>query len=205
MEAAKPHAKLLADVRVERPEGLVEQQHLGLDGERPGERHALALPARELRRVAMGEALEVDEAHQLLHALLDLLLGPLSDREAEGDVVAHRHVLEGGVVLEHEADPSVLDRDARGVAVGDQDPTRVGLLEPRDHPQQRRLAAAARAQQRRQRAVRHLDRDVVQGDEVAELLACSLNRDAHQASFLLNAFIASSVLMAIRASTSEAA
>ena len=54
-------------------------------------------------------------------------------------------------------------------------------------------------------AVRHLDRDVVQGDEVAELLAYSLNRDAHQASFLLNAFIASSVPMAISASTSEAA
>ena len=107
-------------------------------------------------------------------------------------------------MLEHEADAAVLDRDVGGIAVGDHDSTRVGLLEPGDHPQERRLAAAARAEQRRQRAIGHLDRNVLQGDEVSELLACPLNRNAHQASFLLNAFIASSVPMASIASTSEA-
>ena len=63
VEAAQPVAQLLADLRVERAEGLVEQQHLRLDRERPGQRHALALPARELRRVAVREALELDEVH----------------------------------------------------------------------------------------------------------------------------------------------
>ena len=48
MEAAQPRAQLGADVRVERAEGLVEQQDLGLDGQRAGERHALALAAGEL-------------------------------------------------------------------------------------------------------------------------------------------------------------
>ena len=46
---------------VERAEGLVEQQHARLDRQRPGERHALALAARELGRVAVGEAVEVHE------------------------------------------------------------------------------------------------------------------------------------------------
>ena len=45
VEAAQPRAELLADLRVERAERLVEEQHLRLDRERPGERHALALAA----------------------------------------------------------------------------------------------------------------------------------------------------------------
>ena len=42
----------LAGQRVERAERLVEQQHLGLERERPGERDALAHPARQLATVA---------------------------------------------------------------------------------------------------------------------------------------------------------
>ena len=49
-------AQLRADARVERAERLVEQQHLRLDGERAGERHALPLAARELRRVAVARS-----------------------------------------------------------------------------------------------------------------------------------------------------
>ena len=43
---------LLAQLLVERAERLVEQQHLGLEGQGAGERDALALAARELRRAA---------------------------------------------------------------------------------------------------------------------------------------------------------
>ena len=55
VQPPQPDAQLLADPRVERPERLVEQQHLGLDRERPGQRHALPLAARQLGRVAVGE------------------------------------------------------------------------------------------------------------------------------------------------------
>ena len=41
--------QLDADLGVERAERLVEQQHLGLVGQRPGQRHPLLLAARELR------------------------------------------------------------------------------------------------------------------------------------------------------------
>jgi len=77
VEAAEPHPKLLADVSVERPEGLVEEQHLWLDGERPGERHALALPARELRRIAVGDAVQDrDEAAAVISDDVDILVRP---------------------------------------------------------------------------------------------------------------------------------
>jgi hypothetical protein len=87
-----------------------------------------------------------------------------------GDVVAHGHVLEGRVVLEHEADAALLRRDARDVVAVDLDRPRVGGLQAADDPQQRRLARATRAEQRGQRAVGDLERDVVQGDEVTEAL-----------------------------------
>ena len=66
VEAAQPGAQVLADLGVERAEGLVEQQHLRLDRQRPGQRHALALAAGELRGVAVGEPVELDQVQQLV-------------------------------------------------------------------------------------------------------------------------------------------
>ena len=57
----------------------------------------------------MRHPLQLDEPDQLLDALADLVARDLADLQAEGDVLAHGHVLEGGVVLEDEADPAVLD------------------------------------------------------------------------------------------------
>ena len=53
VETAQPVAQLLPHAGVERAERLVEEQHLGLNGERARERHALPLPARELRGIAL--------------------------------------------------------------------------------------------------------------------------------------------------------
>ena len=53
VEPAEPRPQLLAHLRVEGAERLVEQQHPRLDDQRAGERHALALAARELGRVPL--------------------------------------------------------------------------------------------------------------------------------------------------------
>ena len=90
------------------PNGSSSSSTRGSTAQRAGERHALALPARELRRVAVGQPLEVHELEQLVHACLDLGLGALAHLQPEGDVVADGHVLEGGVVLEDEADAAPL-------------------------------------------------------------------------------------------------
>ncbi len=67
---------------------------------------------------------------KLAHPLLDLRLRLLADRQAERDVVADRHVFEGRVVLEAEADVAILDGHLRHVLAGDDDLPRVGLLSP---------------------------------------------------------------------------
>ena len=206
VQAPQPGPQLLAHRGVERAEGLVEQQHARLDGERPGERHALTLAAGELGRVAVGEAFQVDEAEQLVDPVARLVLGGLADLEAEGDVVAHRHVLERRVVLKDEADAALAGGGHGRVLAGDEHAAAVRVLQARDHAQQRRLAAAARPEQRRQRSVRDLERHVVERDEVAEVLRGSLHLDAHRVPSLgLKTFMASSVPIAIRARTTAAA
>ena len=124
-------------------------------------------------------------------------------------MLPHGHVLERGVVLEDEADAALLRHDAGHVPIADQDASRVGRLEPRDDAQQRRLAAAARPEQRRERAVRDLDPDVVERREVAEALRDVLSLDGHEASWRscagFKSFRAIKTMTAIAASSSEVA
>ena len=59
----------VAGDRVERPERLVHQQHVGVLGERPGEGDALAHAARQLVRTLVGELAQPHEVEQLERAL----------------------------------------------------------------------------------------------------------------------------------------
>ena len=125
VQPAQPLAQLGADLRVERAERLVEQQQPRLDGERPRQRHPLALAAGELVGVALGVAREARRSPSSSDVRArDPRLGLLAHLQAEGDVVAHGHVPEGGVVLEDEADPAPLRRDVRHVLAVDQDACR---------------------------------------------------------------------------------
>ena len=68
VQPAQPLPQLLAHLGVERAERLVEQQHLRLDRERPRQRDALTLTARELRRPAVRHEVELHELEELPHA-----------------------------------------------------------------------------------------------------------------------------------------
>ena len=180
MELAQPVAKLGADPGVEGSEGLVEEQYLRLGRECASEPHPLALAARELRRIAVAEALQLDEVQELVDALPDLGLRSFPHLEPERDVVPHGHVLEGRVVLEDESDVALLRRERGGVLLGQQDLARVGRLQPGDDAQERGLAGSARAEERGQRAALDLERDVVDRDEVAEVLRDVADQDGHR-------------------------
>src|SRR5690606_13247619 len=130
---------------------------------------------------------EVHELQQLVDASVDLVLGSFADLEAEGDVAEHREVLERGVVLEHEADVAVLGGEVGGVDAFDGDRTVVGVLEAGDDAQQRRLAAAAGAEQGGEPTGGDGDVDVVEGDEVTEALVDPLDFDAHERTLQVGA------------------
>src|SRR4029077_2102215 len=66
--------------------------------------------------------------------------------EAEGDVGGDITMGEEGVVLEHQPDPTPVRRDAVEVAAVERDCARVERAQPRDRPQEPRLAPSTRAE-----------------------------------------------------------
>ena len=134
VEPAEPGPQLLADLRVEGAEGLVEQEDLRPRRQGPGQGHALPLAAGELRRESLGIAGELDEVQQLVDPLADLnaLEACRLHLQPERDVLADRHVPEQRVMLEDEPDAPPLDGEIGGVLPRQLDLARVGPFQPGD-------------------------------------------------------------------------
>ena len=166
-------AQRLAQAGVERGERLVEQDHLGVGRERARERDPLALAAGELVRVGLRPAGEPDQIERLADAL-----APCG---AEAHVGGHVEVREQRALLEDHADPALLRLHplaARGDrAAADPDRPGVGALEARDHAQQRRLARAARPEQRHELAAADPQAGAVDRPQGAEGPAQALGFD----------------------------
>jgi len=79
-----------------------------LDGQRPGQGHPLALAAGELRRVALGEMLDVHQLEQLVHPPADLGLGRRRTSRPNATLRRTLRWRNGGVVLE--AEPNARSR-----------------------------------------------------------------------------------------------
>ncbi len=104
-------------------------------------------------------------------------LSALASSQAERHVVAHRHVRIQRVVLEHHRDVALFRQHVVDDASADRDLAGADLLEPGDHPQQRRLAAAGRADQHRELAVGDVDVDAVDDVRRAKVLFDATYRD----------------------------
>ncbi|MNI35202.1 hypothetical protein D3C73_892160 [compost metagenome] len=118
--------------------------------QRPGNAHALFLPAGQLRRVSLVFGLQADQFQQLTDLLLALFLGHAGDFQRQLDVLPNglgRHQVE---VLEDHADAPTQRHQAVFVELADvhlidQHATRSRLFEAVDGADQRRLAGAAAA------------------------------------------------------------
>src|SRR5690625_1379597 len=64
MHAAEPLAQIAPYRRIQRAEGFVQQQDLGLDRQRATQGNTLALPAGKLPRIAIGEMRDLQEMQQ---------------------------------------------------------------------------------------------------------------------------------------------
>ncbi len=147
-ELAEQLLQLAADrdlrVRVERGERLVEEQHAGVARKRTRERDPLALAAGELGRPGLRQMRDLEAVEVLVDAL----------PPAVGDVLAHVHVREERVLLEHEPDPALVGlesnpgRRVEPHLVAERDPPARRAHEPGDGPEHRRLAGAGRPDER---------------------------------------------------------
>ena len=98
--------------------------------------------------------------------------------EPVAEVLAHGHVRVERVALEHHRDVALARRGVGDVAAADRDRARRRLLEPGDQPQQRRLAAAGRADEDHELAVLDVQADVVdRAHAAAELLRDAVDDD----------------------------
>ena len=158
--------------RVEGAEGLVEQHHRGLRGERAGDRDALRLAAGELVReaVAHGRGVELDEVEEGVHAGVDAATVPAEERRGDGDVFG-----DGAVGEEPEALEDVPDAAAQGrrfnrahVATVDEHRTRRRVEEAVDQPERGGLPGARSAEQAEHLAALDAERDTVDRAGVTE-------------------------------------
>ena len=130
VEAGDLGARLDAQLGVEVGERLVHQEHGRLADDGPAERDALALAAGQLLRLAIEQLLELDGLGRLVDPPLDLGLGDLAQLQAEGEVLADRHVRVERVALEHHRDVAILGGDVVDDPVAD--PQRARRRSPRD-------------------------------------------------------------------------
>ena len=135
-------AHLDAKHGVEIGQRFVEEKHFRLADERPSDGDALALPAGQLRRLAVHEFAQPEQASDLVCAFCLHSLRRPSDRQRECDVVADSQMRIERVGLEHHGDPALGRPHSGDVDTVDEDCAGGHLLEPGDHPQQCGLAAA---------------------------------------------------------------
>ena len=130
----------LTRLGVDGAQRLVEQEGAGTGGERPRQRHPLALAARESRRAAGEQVPHADRLGQQVH------VGRGAPRPIR-DVLLHREVREEQAVLEHEAHMAPLRRQGGYVLAGQQDLSGDRRAHAGDSLQHQALAGAAGAEE----------------------------------------------------------
>src|SRR5205085_12555711 len=99
MESHQPFAQLLANLRIDRAEWFVQQEHTWFRRQGAGNCDPLSLSARKLMRIAILKAFQSQQSQQLFHAWFDFSGAPFFYLQAESGGFEDVHVLETGIVL----------------------------------------------------------------------------------------------------------
>lgn len=167
VEFPEPDAELLSDLGVEGAKGFIQEEHPWLNGQGPSQSHALTLAAGKLGGVAVGQMTDAHQLEQLVDPVADLRLGPTTYLEAEGHVAAYGQVAKRGIVLEAEAHAALAHGDVGQILFIDLDRAGIGPFQAGDDPKQCGLAAPARAQQRGERPLGHVQAYVVESNGIS--------------------------------------
>ena len=101
---------ILAQTQIQSGQRLVQQQHLGLVHQCPGDGNTLLLTAGKVVDAAVFVALQADDLQHLINPAVDFVLGQLGYLQAEGDVVIHIQMREQGIALKHGIDLTLVWR-----------------------------------------------------------------------------------------------
>src|SRR5918999_1077995 len=181
-QVAHDDEHLAHELGVERGGDLVEEHHVRVHHQRPGDRDPLLLTAGELVRVLPLLLRQPDARQQLAGASLGLVALELADTpHREGEVVDHPQVREEVELLEDDADALPYGRDVhapgRDLLALEEDTALIERLQQVHAPEQRALAAPARADDDEHLAGVDAEVDPVQHEVVAEALAHAVEAD----------------------------
>lgn len=171
VNALKLVLELLTQVLVERRQWLVEQQDLGIEHQRPGDRDALLLSAGKGIRALVAMLGQAHDVEHLRNPAPPFTARVPAYAQGEIDVIGNAEMRKQRVALEHHPEIAVLRRAAGDVRIAVKDAPGRGHREPGDGHQQRSLARAGRPKQREELAGADVQGDVAQGLEAAEALA----------------------------------
>ncbi len=142
-----------AQLGIEVRQRFVEQEDLRIAHDGAAHGDALALAARERRRLA-GEILgQVQDRSGGLHPLLDQLLVGAPYAQRKRHVFRDRHMRVQGITLENHGDVACLGRQVGHVAPVDGNPPGVRGLQPRQQAEQGGFPAAGRPDQGQKLAI----------------------------------------------------
>ncbi len=170
LDALQFDAQVRAELRIERAQRLVHQEYPGIAHQRTADGDTLHLAARKRRRLVLQLVGDLQDLGNLLDLPLDRRLRRLQERRFQGElqVLADGEVRIERILLEHHGDIALGGLEALHRPAVDVDLSAVGNVEAGDHAQRRRLARARRAEQDDEGAVRHRQRDIVEGDRCTE-------------------------------------
>jgi hypothetical protein len=139
----------LAQIHVEIGERFVEQQQIRAGRQRPGQRHALLLAAREFMRVAVCVTFKANRGNAFCDAAF--FVGAGQGAKAKADIVGNIQMRKQCVVLENHADATQFRSASAAFAAddfsGDDDFAAADRLETCNATKHRGFAAAAGAQE----------------------------------------------------------
>jgi len=165
------------EVRVERGQRLVEQQDFWLGHQRAGERDALALAARKVRDVALGELGNLHPLEPLVGTLPSLGLAHAAHSQAELDILTHRQEGEEREALPYHRRVAAPGRQVVDASAVQADFALARSVEAREHPERGGLTAAARAHDREELAFADLKIHGLDGDMVPVALGDTVEDD----------------------------
>ena len=177
LQAADLAAHGEAEAGVEVRQRLVEEEEARLLDQRAGERDALLLAARHLRRTAVEELADLDQRRHRLDAARRLPRPDRLEAQREPDVRARRHVRIERVGLEDDADVAVARLDLVDHRAVEADLAGGWRVDAGEHEQRRRLAAARRPEDGDELAVLDAKVGRLDGDDIAPALGDALELD----------------------------
>ena len=129
---------------------LVHQQNLGPQHQHARERHALLFAARELIGIALLGVPQADHRQTFAHLRSERVSRQPANTQTVGNVLKNRHVREKRIVLKDKSHVALIGRHLSNVGAVHNDLPRRRYFKPGDHSERGGLAAARRAEKRKE-------------------------------------------------------